>query len=236
MVILPHRRKSFRQVASGGGGGDPNFADVSVLLHLNGTNGGTAFLDSSLAARVVTPSGNIVTSTAQSKFGGSSAAFDGSGDYLTVGANAAFDFALGAVTIEWWYRFSTVSGYHYFYDIGTNGTYMRIQSGSTLSAGYGGSNLMSQSIPQLSTGIWYHMAYVRTSGGDHTLYINGSSTVTTTDPVHSGGSSSASLRIGEYGGGTGYGLNGWMNDFRITKGVARYTTTFTPPTAAFPDS
>jgi hypothetical protein len=64
------------------------------------------------------------------------------------------------------------------------------------------------------------------------MYINGSS-------IGSGTSinitnSTGVVYVGRYALSTGYDLNGYINDLRITKGYARYTANFTPPTQAFP--
>jgi hypothetical protein len=84
--------------------------------------------------------------------------------------------------------------------------------------------------PSISTGAWNHFAFVR-NGSVITLYVNGVSTGTTATAY-----TLAALSTSYYfkiGGDTTNFFNGYMDDFRITKGVARYTTTFTPPTSAF---
>lgn len=63
--------------------GDPYFSSVVLLLHCDGSNGGTTFTDHSSAARTLTASGNTNTSTAQYKFGTASGRWDGSGDHLS---------------------------------------------------------------------------------------------------------------------------------------------------------
>jgi hypothetical protein len=82
-----------------------------------------------------------------------------------------------------------------------------------------------------TVGQWYHFACVR-NGSTTTMYINGSS-------IGSGTSinitnSTGVVYVGRYALSTGYDLNGYINDLRITKGYARYTANFTPPTQAFP--
>jgi hypothetical protein len=87
---------------------DPVFNNVSLLLHGNGTNGSTTITDNSPSPKTVTAVGNAQISTAQSKFGGASIAFDGSGDYLTVLNSSQFNFGVDDFTIEaWFYRTST---------------------------------------------------------------------------------------------------------------------------------
>lgn len=215
---------------------DPNFSSVSLLVHMQGANNGTAFTDSSSNAFALTASGNAKTSTANFKWGNSSGLFDGNGDYVTAPASSKFNFGFGAFTAEWWVNFTTVSYYQYFFDMGPNQFMMRLLNGTTLLTYAGGAPVLNTNITTLTSGVWYHMAYVRTSSGVFTLYVNGVSVATATNTTHASGDSTSTLRIGEYAGGTGFGLNGNLQDFRITWGVARYLSNFTPPTAQFPDS
>jgi hypothetical protein len=84
---------------------DPDFANVSLLLHMDGSNGSTTFPDSSSNGLTVTRYGNAQISTAQSKFGGASAYFDGAGDYLELpNPNTAIGAVAGDFTIECWVR------------------------------------------------------------------------------------------------------------------------------------
>ena len=81
----------------------------------------------------------------------------------------------------------------------------------------------------LTAGVWRHIVYVR-NGNVITLYINGTSVATQafSGPMKEDGSNDFLITV------VGSGLNGYMQDVRITKGIARYTANFTPPTAAFP--
>jgi len=211
-------------------GGDPDFASVGLLLPMNGTNGGTTFTDFSNTGHTVTANGNAQTSTAQSKFGGSSGLFDGTGDYLSIPASSDFDYGTGDFTVEWYCRFASVAGIQYFFDIGSNGTFVRLQNGTTLLSYATGVPVLSATITTLSVGQWYYMAMTRT-GTAWKFWIDGV-TVATGSNARAAGSSASSMRIGDYGGG-GYGFNGYMAEFRSTK-VLRDVTTV--PTAAFPTS
>ena len=79
---------------------DPYFQNVSLLMHMDGTNGGTTFTDNSNYALSVTPT-NATTSTTQVKFGTASAYFNGSA-YLTMPTTSQFAFGTGDFTIEFW--------------------------------------------------------------------------------------------------------------------------------------
>jgi hypothetical protein len=211
-------------------GGDPDFANVSLLAHMNGPNGGTTFTDSSSSAHTITANGNAQTSTAQSKFNGSSGLFDGTGDFLSVPASADFAFGTADFTIEWFCRFSTVSGFQYFFDIGSNQTFVRLQNGTTLLAYATGSAVISATITTLSAGQWYYMALTRT-GSDWGFHVDGTS-VATGSNARAAGSSVLSFSIAARGTGAS-AFNGHMAEFRVST-VLRDVSVI--PTAAFPNS
>ena len=86
----------------------------------------------------------------------------------------------------------------------------------------------------MGTGTWYSFAVVR-SGNAWYGYVDGVRTTlaaSTSGTVHN---DTNSLRIG--GDSNGRVVDGWLDEIRITKGVARYTgASYTPTTEAFPDS
>jgi hypothetical protein len=190
--------------------------------------------------------GDSQISTAQSKFGGSSIYFDGSGDALAnlnSGQYNLFDFGTGDFTIEFWfYCINTTSGMVYTRAVsghnlcavfvGANAT-DRVSFFATASGG--GTAIQSAGTPAVST--WNHAAIVR-QNGTVTVYLNGTGgtpTSNTTDITAGSTYGSYVPTIGAYyHGGISYPFAGYIDDFRITKGYARYTANFTPPTAAFP--
>ena len=217
---------------------DPNFASVSILLHFDGSNGSTTFTDSSNNAFSVTAVGNAQISTAASKFGGASLALDGNGDYLNLPSSAAFAMGTGDFTVECWLYTSYSAAAQMFVDTvqpGTSGgatsrLYIAVGTDQTIFVGPFPGFL--QTTGKITLSSWNHVAVVR-SGSTRTVYINGVSagSGTFTDNL-----SSAYLTIGRDAASGGTIIwNGYIDDFRITKGVARYTANFTPPTAAFPD-
>jgi hypothetical protein len=237
MVILPHRRKAFRvSPESGGGGGDPYFNQVVLSLHMNGANGGTSFPDSSNSSHAITAVGNAQTSTAQAKFNGSSGLFDGVGDFLTMPHSDDFNFGTGDWTIEFFLRFNSLSSYQTIYEhgyISAGGLLVQtnLNTGKFVVYTSGVSRAVETSTAP-SVGVWYYYAIVQ-SGGVITIYRDG---------VYAGsGSNSVDLTItaaaavGARASDSLYGINGNVAEFRITKGGARYTSNFTPPTEAFPD-
>jgi hypothetical protein len=218
--------------------GDPNFANVSVLLHFDGSNGSTTFKDSSNNNLTMTAAGNAQISTTQSKFGGASGYFDGNGDSVTASANNLFAFGTGDFTIEVW-LYSLDSGsttQRGFFDTRTTqfgaGIMLR-ENGNGFLAFVSGATAISTSTGR-SSSTWQHIAVVR-KGSALTLYINGvsSGTATTSANLTQNG-----LRISGFVDtqSSPYAYNGYIDDLRVTKGVARYTANFTAPSAAFPDS
>lgn len=210
---------------------DPYASSVSLYLKGDGPNASTTFIDSSPAPKTVTAVGNAQISTAQSKSGGASMLFDGSGDYVEVSSNTAFEFGTGDFTIELWFYMSTLpatfalfsgcAGRNFYFGIGT-------YSGNRYLISYDGSAELNQvSGTSITAGTWYHAAHCR-SGGTARLFLNG-------NEVRSGSFGSITGTTGYQVGASPfyaqYYFNGYIDDFRITKGVARYTSNFTPPGA-----
>lgn len=228
---------TMNEIVDNGDAGDPLFSSVSLLLHMNGSNGSTTFTDSSGNPKTVTPSGNAQISTAQSRFGGASGLFDASGDYLTV--SPGISFASGDFTAEWWV--------YYAADLSMTPVVARRSgaSGYLLHSGYEAGNLRIV-LQQWTTGgiyniisastahtlnTWVHVCIERV-GDVITLYTNGVSrnTLSTANrPANPG----TTTQIGQDQGAPGATLNGYIDELRITTGVARYTANFTPPAAEF---
>ena len=176
--------------------------------------------------------------TAVTKYGTGSMQFDGSGDYLLCNSSEAFGYGTGDFTLECWiYKNANPSA-----DAGiieqrpasTNGNYPMIGLNSSgqlfyyVNAAY---KISASASTALSNQAWDHVAYVRSGGNLGTLYINGTSVGTWVDTTNY--VSTTPLRIGEHAFSAAQ-FNGFIDDLRITKGVARYTSNFTPPTDALP--
>lgn len=227
---------------------DPNFSSVSLLLHMDGSNASTSFVDSGPNALAVTATGSAAVSTTQSKFGGASGYFDGSGDYLATPSVSAFNFGSSDFTVEFWYYyagtpqaaarlFQTRSGdvyaglsiTHKFTNRDTSLAFGASMNGSSWAYNSGETSTIS-----VTSGAWTHVAVVR-SGTVLYCYINGvQNTVFSSFTGSLYYSSSDTVVIGGQGG-TSRSINGYIDDFRVTKGLARYTANFTPPTKAYPN-
>jgi hypothetical protein len=229
--------------------GDPYFSNVSLLLHMDGTNGSTTFTDSSSNNLTVTPSGNAQISTAQSKFGGASGLFDGTGDYLTISASSLFNFGTGALTIEMFFRIATgasaspfgkvlMSNENNSWGAGAFTLYALASTSTFRPSLYVNDFSASTPLLQPSTGdyrddAWHYLAITRqASGGSCKMYIDGTEVATGT---HTGqfGSSSRNLVIAN-NLVSQREILGNLDEARITKGTARTITS--TPTGPFPNS
>lgn len=214
---------------------DSYFANVSLLLHMNGSNNSTTFTDSSANTLSVTANGNAKISTTQSKFGGSSAYFDGSGDYLSVPTNAVFNFGTGDFTVEAWVNLSAITtDFFIVSSSGSGGMFFGYRPGSSpVGWGIGRTGVAWDYVTgsTSSTGAWNHVAVSR-QGTTLKLFVNGTEIGSTTNST-SYNLSTTSLTVASQG--AAYYLNGYIDDLRITKGVARYTGNFNPPLTQFPD-
>jgi len=228
---------------------DPYFSSVSLLLHMDGSSGSTTFTDSSINAFTVTAYGDAKISTAQSRFGGSSALFDGNGDYLDLSSNAAFNYGTGDFTVEFWYWSNTAPSATPFRRIlahpsSTNdvNTFQIWHAGTTDggsvidSVGLGlpdGTGTVCSVQAAVSDSAWHHIAFARQSGISR-AFLDGVLKQSAADTTNYSRGGTEGIRIGSRGDlAANTFVNGYIDDLRITKGVARYTSNFAPPASAF---
>jgi hypothetical protein len=213
------------------GDSDPYWSSVVLLMHMNGADASTTFTDEK--GHTVTANGNAQIDTAQSKFGGSSALFDGSGDYLSLATSTDWSFGTGDFTIELWVRASS-TGYAGL--VGTNNDISGIHPilylwNTGVLAWYYNANVRITGTTNIVGAGFVHVAVCR-SGTSTKLFVNGTQEGSTYSD--SNNYSNTGLWIGAKPWATQY-LNGHIDELRITKGVARYTSNFTAPSAAFPN-
>jgi hypothetical protein len=222
---------------------DPNATSITVptaplptpagtQLHCKFTNAG--IIDASGKNDLVTV-GNAQIDTAVSKFGGGSIEFDGTGDWLTAPSGPLTSLE-GDFTVEGWVYLSSTAAAWPVFTVGDSSGASGIELYRATSNGkwrvYQSNTARIDSSTSTSTGSWVHLAVVRSSGSVK-LYVDGvneGSAWSTTQ------SFSGAVYVGaEFNGGSvTVSANGYIDDLRITKGIARYTTNFTPPAAAFP--
>jgi len=207
---------------------------TSVLL--NFTNGG--IIDNSMMSDAAT-FGTAQISTSQSKFGGGSIAL------LTPGSDQVnvFDFVgtvgnfgTGDFTIESWVYFNSTStgGIVSKSNSPTNGWLLQASTTFAQFAVFTGAASGISSSYSGSINTWTHIAVTRSSGTLR-LYINGTQIASGTFTGNVGTNALSYVSVGTSGPSSSQSpLNGYLDDLRITKGIARYTTNFTPPTTPFP--
>lgn len=216
---------------------------TKLMLHMNGVDGSTTFTDSEIAPKIVTTNGSVQIDTAQGKFGGvppPSGLFDGIDSYLSLVDSDDFYFGTGNFTIDFWVRFNDLTDEIDFIsqdmdsdniwsiikndNVGGNKLGLEFTFGGIVKAEYE----MSSAWSGCTTGVWYHLCFERV-GASAKIFIDGiSQTLTEVEAFGTNdvGNINASLTIAL---GANY-FNGWLDELRISKGIARHTSSFTPPT------
>jgi hypothetical protein len=224
-------------------GGGVLDAYTKLLLHGDGTNGSTTFTDSSPNPKTITPYGNVQISTAQSKFSGSSMYFDGNEDYLSVPDSDDFNFGGGDFTIDLWVNALAVGQSNNSLlltklDNATQATpfCITLMSGSYILRLYMAKSsqwdlVNGATIGTLQQGVWSHVAVCRKNSAVY-CFIDGSLSSTSYVGPDSVLNCTYPILIGS-GNYSGCHFNGYIDELRISKGIARWTTNFTPPTYSY---
>lgn len=264
-LLSPRRQRGFFTLPGGMGsafppsGGlppapNPSWANVTFLLHGEGSDGSTTITDSSSSPKSPSIAGNVQIDTAQFKYGAASILFDGSGDYLEYASNSAWNFGTGDFTLECWVRFAAYSSSYGGAYGATLFSQYRATAGSPVgwqlrvngtSSSYDQINVFTGTTnltfngAALALNTWHHVAASRNSGNVR-AFVNGiqyGSTTSNSDNFTADQvGSTRPLRIGQLFDATFLlPLNGHLDEVRFAKeGI--YTTNFIPPTAQFPDS
>jgi hypothetical protein len=184
--------------------------------------------------------GNTQIDTAVKKYGRGSLEFDGTGDYCLLPASEELAMGTGDFTIEMWVNLNSLTNSRGSQD----GVFVEMRSSGATSAGFvfncrpsstnfvlnfytnGGANVATTG---MAYGTWHHIAVSRESGTVR-LFVNGAVDKTFTKTNNF--SDTPDVTIGQSLLYSGSNIVGYIDDLRITKGIARYTSSFTPPTAA----
>ena len=220
---------------------DPHWQHVGLLMHMDGVNNGTVFPDET--GKTITRNGGPVTSTSQKKFSTAAAYFDGLNNNALVAPpiNLTSNF-----TVEGWVHPTSLAGYipvmGQWEQQDGKGSWLVAISESRIIFALGSyspqTSLMTSSIV-LNANTWNHFAIVK-DGNIFKTFING--TVTSTASFAGSGLSlpTVNTTIGQYYGRVGAigadgttSFRGYMDEIRITNGVSRYTSDFTPATGPF---
>lgn len=204
---------------------DPYYASVRLLLQMDGSNNSTSFPDTSSSPKTATPTGNARISTDQSRFGESSAYFDGDGDSLVFDPSSAWSLGGTDFTIECFAR-KDLNRDGVIVGQGSNWR-LRFTNSGAVAWDTSGTNRYTTTAQASST--WLHIA-VSKIGTTTRIFVNGTSLGTTTSSVAA--NSTIGLTVGGLYSSTSY--QGFIDSLRITA-VGRYGSDFTPPSLPFPN-
>ena len=209
----------------------PLTAITNTSLLLNFTNAG---IFDNAAENDLETVGNAQISTSVKKYGTGSLAFDGTGDWLLVPNNTNLQLGSGSFTVEGWVNLALLGSARGLVSKGTSTTGWSLSVNSLNQVVFTDATTAITTTTALMANTWYHVAVVRSGTGTNqtVIYIDGVSSATGTSASNFNQTSVMYVGADRTGGSA---LNGYLDDLRITKGYARYTSTFTPPTAAFPD-
>lgn len=226
---------------------DPSFSSTVLLLKYEGADASTTFTDLSSKARGVgSVLGNAQVDTADFKFGTASGLFDGTGDGIFWGNSVDFQFGAGNFTIETWVKPSSVAAglaaivSRWDENGSTNDMSWVLQrTGAVLElrgSVDGTTSILLASGGTLVTTGWQHVC-ADYNGTKYRLYLDGVMVGSSTTPRTLSAGAQV-LTIGKTTNPTPAGWAGWIDETRITKGVARYASDggFSVPTATYPTS
>lgn len=214
---------------------DPNFSSVVSLLPLDGAQGSTTFTD--VKGKTWTATNGAVITTAQSQFGGASLDLTTSSSDCISTTSGLADFAFpGQFTAECWLRRPSVTGSTVLFSAATSGGFsVRLDpSGVLVVYSNGGGDLITSAASTLTTNAWQHIAITRDASNVIRAFVAGTQVGSTTNAISF--TQPTVFVIGAEDTAGTVSIDGFVDDVRITKGVARYTSNFTPPTAANPTS
>lgn len=224
---------------------DPYRSSVVFDLRGTGANGSTTFNDISNSHHPLTNSGNVKVNTAVAVIGSGSIEFDGTSDWIqTTSGLSDFAFGTGDFTVEFWFRGLDAKPMVLldFYNTGNTGCWQvyldapAFYGSDTIS--WWSSNTLGVKILDgtfnLRDGVWHHIAITRASGVTR-FFIDGSLKNSVSDTRnYSGGVSTFAVGAQVTNRNAAYDAKAFLDLIRITKGVARYTSNFTPATTPYP--
>lgn len=219
---------------------------TKLLLHCNGIDASKKFIDSGVTGHTITANWNAQIATTNKKFGSGACKLSGSGDCLIIPDHADFDFSGGVFTIDMWVYITDIGEQCLYYQqsssndnisLGTNNLLSGEPAGFMFRIRAGGSSIVSLSSNMGSSirNKWVHVAVVE-NGDNWYLFQNG---VLMDSNVNTNRAANylSNILIGSYGllsPPAGSYLKGYVDEIRVSKGIARWTSNFTPPTGEYP--
>jgi hypothetical protein len=228
---------------------------TALLLHFEGADAATATYDACGGDernvgddKAITYAGTAQLSTAQSKFGGASLLLDGNSDYISVPDSTDWDLGTGDFTVECWMYLTNIAGGMWCSQVdpavGTPAMYFQAYDGGAGTTRIAVAFYDETKTPnmqfsgdwdtQLAINTWYHIAIVH-SGTSCYCFKNGVNVATAT---WTAGREISAIADALYIGKRSYSaspiyFNGYIDEFRWSKGIARWTANFTPPTTEY---
>lgn len=219
----------------------------SLLLHCDGTNGGTSIVDSSVNVQVPTQiggGGSVFTSTASARFGASSLRFGGS-HAISYASSALFEAASRDWSIQCWVNIDSgvASGFRHIWQLfgasiqfRANLCYdaanSRFQFYTENGSGTGAAHIVGRA---LVPGVWTHTAVVK-EGKAITLWVDGAAVGSTVTPAIPSGNLGLAIGTQNFSPNSTDGWLGYIDEFQAKMGTAIASVSFSPPTSPYPDS
>lgn len=208
-------------------------ANTATLLHMDGANNSTTFTDSSGNALTYTPVSGAKISTAQSVFGGAAALFNGTSDYVTTPHNTALNLAGSDCTLECWIYPTTTGNYRTLLSKRQNDTanewQLYLLQTDNRFGFFNGTQYLSTQPVVLNA--WNHVA-ITLKGTNLKLWLNGKLVGAYTGVTITDNTTAFTIGAVKFTASTFYEFfGGYIDEVRVTKGLARYDYSFTPPNA-----
>jgi hypothetical protein len=215
---------------------------TKLMLHCDGSNSGTTFTDSSFEPHTVTASGNGVTSTTTQKFGTASYKCPATGDYLSIADSTDWAFGTGAFTIDCWLYRTGATSYQTILEHKTDASnywqWRYFGSGGNITFSVTGTGAFTVSFgctdATFPVNTWVHHQMVR-NGTSWYLFQNGTQTGSTQTQAAAIPDMTGDLIL-QGDSALGQPFVGYMDEFRISKGIARNTSTFVVPSGEYVNS
>ena len=213
---------------------------TKLMLHCDGSNSGTTFTDSSLSGHTVTASGNAVTNVATKKFGTASYKCPATGDFLSIPDSEDWNFGSGDFTIDCWLYRTGTSAYQTILEHKTdNSNYWQWRY-------FGGSGNFDFTVTGAGAFSvnWTVSAFAQDTWVHHQLVRNGNSWYMFQNGTQVGGTQTQAAAVPNMTGdlilqgdsSLGQPFVGFMDEFRISKGIARNTSNFAVPSGEYVES
>lgn len=221
-----------------------NDSYTKVMLHMEGANAGTSFIDTAYgqtAAHTWTAN-SATTSTTAVKFGSTSCACGAGSGYIDTPDSADYALGSGDFTVDCWFNRQGGDGTSRLFagqanasgTAATSSFFMQFTTANVVAAGVSngsGFTSVTGTTTFTATG-WNHVAFVRT-GNTLRLFVNGTQEGGDVAFASTVNDSANKLAVGRWGEQASSQWNGFLDEFRLSVGIARWTANFTAPTGPY---